>query len=449
MSSMTTRDSADTGQGVTLTRLVERDEAIVGPGPAWLHAVRGSALERARELGMPRKTDEEWRYTDPQPILEQELALPEASAYPGRVGVEALEVEASARLVFVDGRFAPAMSDLDRLPAGVTLAPLDHAGTEPPDQTLQSIVADAIDRSRDGFEALGAGLLTTGVVVRVQPGVSLERPIVLVFRAEDAATALLTAPQVTVVAEEGARLEVIEDHQGAGGAAGLTLGRTNLRVGVRAHVEHTSIQREPTGRHHVSTLDLVQQGESFCRSTRLLLGGAITRNNILATLEGERIEAAFNGLFLPEHRQHQDTHIRVEHMAPNCHSRQYYRGLLADRARGVFTGRIYVQDVAQKTDAIQSNSNLLLAPTAQVTTKPQLEIYADDVRCTHGATSGQLDEDALFYLRARGVPDRTARLLLLHAFAGENVDRIGNDDLREVVRRIINDRLDAALTRCA
>jgi Fe-S cluster assembly protein SufD len=184
-------------------------------------------------------------------------------------------------------------------------------------------------------------------------------------------------------------------------------------------------------------------------SDRVLLGGSISRNNIHATIEGEHAESAFNGIFLPEDRQHMDSHIRVEHMAEDCHSRQHYRGLLADRGKGVFTGRIYVKDVAQKTDAIQHNSNLLLSRTAQMTTKPQLEIYADDVRCTHGATSGELDENSLFYLRARGVSEATARLLLLHAFAGENIDRIEHEDTRDAVRAIINDRLAEALKRNA
>jgi Fe-S cluster assembly protein SufD len=413
---------------------------------AWLDRPRNAAIDRAKALGLPASTDEEWRYTNPAPILEASYTLPPASEQPADASIEDIAVEHAARLVFIDGRLSAAHSDTDRLPEGVRLAPFDDATDASPGEELPPIVDRALADARDGFEALGAGLLTNGTLVHVARGVTLEKPILIVFYATNAA-ATLTAPSVTIIAEQNAHAEIIEDHQGADDAAGLTLGRTEIRADTHARVEHTALLREPEARHHVSTVRVIQQTESFARSHRVLLGSAIIRNNIHATIEGHHCESAFNGLFLPENRQHHDNHIRIEHLAPDCHSRQFYRGLLADRARGVFTGRIFVKDIAQKTDAIQSNSNLLLSPTASVTAKPQLEIYADDVRCTHGATSGMFDEDALFYLRARAVPERTARLLLLHAFAGENIDRIPNEQLRERVRDLIHTRLDAALQR--
>jgi len=349
--------------------------------------------------------------------------------------------------VFVDGRFAPALSDVDALPKGLSVTPIVRGGEDADGEVLASILERSVADARDGFEALGVGLMTSGAVVHLSRGATIERPIVIVFRADDENASVLTSPSVIVIAEEGAQGQVIEDHQGASGAQGLTLGRTELRVARDAHVEHAVLERQGQSRAHVSTTRLIQQASSFARSHRVMLGGSIVRNNIHATIEGDHSESAFNGVFVPDHRQHHDTHIRIEHMAPDCHSRQFYRGMLADRARGVFSGRIYVKDIAQKTDAIQSNSNLLLSPTASVTSKPQLEIYADDVRCTHGATSGMIEADALFYLRARGVPEKTARLLLLHAFAGENLDRIANEQFREAVRGILFEKLDDALDR--
>jgi len=417
-----------------------------GNTPRWMAEARAAAIARAAELGMPRKSDEEWRYTNPGPLLETPYVPIAGGHDEGDAPIDELPITPAVRLVFVDGRFDPARSDLDRQPQGLRVEPLAGEHTQADAQALAPILDRARADARDGLEALGCGLLSCGAVVRLADGAALDRPILIVFRAEREDPAL-TAPLVAVLAGEGAQAEVIEDHQGAQGAAGLTLGRTELRVSRGARVEHVTLERQGPSRSHVSTLRLVQSGASFARSHRVLLGGSIVRNNIHATIEGEHAECAFNGLFVPEHRQHHDTHIRVEHMAPNCQSRQFYRGLLADRARGVFTGRIYVRDIAQKTDAIQSNANLLLSPAAQVTAKPQLEIYADDVRCTHGATSGMIDADALFYLRARGVPERAARLLLLHAFAGENLDRIANQPLRDRVREIIFQRLDAALGR--
>ena len=436
--------------GGTLPAMLDDQQHLLALGPAWLEDVRREAIAKANELGLPTRKDEEWRYTNPKRIVETAYAPPQRDGEPDASAVDHLDVDRAARLVFIDGAFAPDASDVTSLPAGVTALPFDDGTPEPNDDdrdTIERLASEGVAASRDGFEALGAGLATHGLLLRVAAGAVLDKPIVLVFRSENAATPTLTAPLVHIVLEAGAEARVVEDHQGDEAATGLTLGRTNVRVDRDARLEHVVLEREPVGRHHVSTLHLVQQGHSFARTHRVLLGGGIVRQNVLATLEGAYAEAAFNGLFLPEHKQHHDNHVRVEHMAPNCHSRQYYRGLLADDSRGVFTGRIYVKDIAQKTDAVQSNANLLLSPTAQVTAKPQLEIYADDVKCTHGATSGELDEEALFYLRSRGVPERTARLLLLHAFADDNLNRIQNQQLRDYVRQLANDRLDQALLR--
>lgn len=438
------------GSGGTLPAMLDDPQRLLALGPAWLEAVRREAIAKANDLGLPTRKLEEWRYTNPKRIVEAAYTPWQRERAPDASAVHHLDLDRAARLVFIDGSFAPDASNVAALPAGVTALPFDDATPEPNDhdrRAIERLASEGVAASRDGFEALGAGLATHGQMLRVAAGAVLEKPIVLVFRSENASTPTLTAPLVHIVLEAGAEARVVEDHQGDEAATGLTLGRTNVRVDRDARLEHVVLEREPVGRHHVSTFHLVQQRHSFARTHRVLLGGGIVRHNVLATLEGEYAESAFNGLFLPEHKQHHDNHVRVQHMAPNCHSRQYYRGLLADDARGVFTGRIYVKDTAQKTDAVQSNANLLLSPTAQVTAKPQLEIYADDVKCTHGATSGELDAEALFYLRARGVPERTARLLLLHAFASDNLNRIQNEQLREHIRQLANDRLDRALLR--
>jgi len=443
--STATTSTTPAATGATLADLIEHG----GPGKGPLDDLRTRAIKRAGELGLPEKTDEEWRYTNPAPIRELKTVLPEESPFEGETAIEPLAIDTCARVVFVDGRLAPSMSDLDALPGGLTISAFDRSTDPAPVEELREVVAESIDRARDGFEALAGGLLTNGVIVRAVEGVGSDRAVLIVHRSTKGGTPVLDSPRVIVEAEGGAHVRVVEDFQGAEGAEGLTLGRTDLRATEGARISHTTLQRAPDTRQFVSTLGVSQGARSMVHSDRVLLGSSITRNNIHATISGEHAETAFNGLYLPEHNQHHDSHIRVEHLAPDCHSRQHYRGLLADRARGVFTGRIYVKDIAQKTDAIQHNSNLLLSRRAQVTTKPQLEIYADDVRCTHGATSGELDDNSLFYMRSRGVPESAARLLLLHAFAGENIDRIEHEDTREAVRTIIGQRLAEALERNA
>lgn len=443
MTSIDTTSTEALAGPVSIDRIIE-STGTAPDAPEWIRAIRAAAAERAGSLGLPTKRDEEWRYTNPAPILEPEYTLQSAGESDAGTPVETLGIESAATLVFIDGRYAPACSSVPDI-TGVTIETIENA----PRAVLQPVAARAIDDARDGLEALGAGLLGSGACIHLAEGAMVERPITLVFRSTSGEAPILTAPSVVVLAEEGAHARIFEDHQGADGAQGLTLGRTEIRAQPHANIDHTTLLRDPDTRHHVSTLRVIQQRESTVKAARVLLGGAVVRNNVHATIEGEHCETALPGVFAPEHTQHHDTHIRVEHLAEDCHSRQHYRGVLSDRSRGVFTGRIYVKDIAQRTDAIQHNSNLLISRDARVTTKPQLEIYADDVRCTHGATSGQLDDDELFYLRSRGVPEPTARLLLTHAFVGDTIDRIGHEGIRDEIRRIIQHRLDAALTRIA
>lgn len=422
----------------TLRTAAERLRAA--GGAAWLNTLRGSAIERANELGLPTKAFEAWRYTNVDPLAETEYRLPGASGAAAPT-VEQPELEAAARLVFVDGVLDPAQSDLAVDQVRITPLPADSPPAE-----AERVIADAVAKARDGLEALAAGLVTTGVVVHVPAGVALERPIHVTFvgRATDEA-ALLVAPHVVVQAAAQSEVTVIEDHVQPAGATGLTLGTTSLVAGAGAHVRHALLARDSTAWTHYATLRIEQGRDSQVASHRILTGGALVRNNIVVGLRGEQAETLLNGVFVPRERQQHDNYLRVEHSAEHCRSRQYYRGLPADRARGVFAGRIWVDATAQKTDAVQTNANLLLSSRARVYSKPQLEIYADDVKCTHGATTGYLDEDALFYLRARGVPEQRARLLLLHAFAGECLERIEHPGLREWVRGRIDERLAAIL----
>lgn len=424
--------------GADLGTLGAAADSLQATGPSWLRTLRIAAVDRARELGLPTRDFEEWRYTNLGSLADTEYRLPEADT--GKAPLfSGPDLNPAARLVFVDGVLATATTEVAA--EGVTVTPLPGDGA--PAATFVAQLEEAVRAARNGLEALAAGLVTAGVAVQVERGAVLERPISVTFVNSGRDGALFSAPHVVVVAEAGAQVNVVEDHVGLNGGRGVTLGSTSIAAARDARVTHAMLVRDTEDTTNFSTLRIRQGRGSQVVSHRILTGGSLARNNVVASLDGEQADTVLNGLFVPKNRQQHDNHMRVEHRGLHCTSRQYYRGMLADRARGVFTGRIWVESEAQKTDAVQTNSNLLLDPTARVYSKPQLEIYADDVKCTHGATTGYLDQDALFYLRSRGLPQHEARLLLLHAFAGECIDRIEHAGLREWVRNQIDARLAA------
>lgn len=415
--------------------------------PQWLVSLRTEALERFRELGLPTTRDEEWRYTNLRPLRELEFVL-EADEPDDLMALRdhAAPVDDALRVFLLNGRVVPELSDLSDLPQGLSVAPLRDALADA-DDALRDALTDSIGAARDGMEALAGALLRDGLVVRVARGSAIDRPLAITYATSRTERPLLSAPRTVVLAEEDSSLTLVEEHLGEEGAVYLTAGACDVRVEARGRVEHCMLGRDSSGAFHVTTLRVVQAEASHFASHRVLTGGRITRNNVWSILNGERAESSLDGLYIGIDAQQLDNHMRVQHMAPNCPSRQYYRGVLGDAARGVFTGRIFVDRVAQKTDAYQNNANLLLSGNASATARPQLEIYADDVKCSHGATTGELNEDALFYLRARGVPESDARLLLLFAFAAENLDRLPIESLREFTKTLIDTRVRDAVAR--
>ncbi|NUQ50046.1 MAG: Fe-S cluster assembly protein SufD, partial [Phycisphaerae bacterium] len=310
-----------------------------------------------------------------------------------------------------------------------------HAGLVEP--RLGRLV-DYEDRSP---AALNTALFRDGAFVHVGRGRVLERPIELVFVSTGDGGPSACFPRNLVIAEEGAQATIVERYVGLGEVATFTSTVTELIAGDGAVVDHYRIQAEPGHAFHYS-LNRVQTGRSAnVRSGTFTFGGRLVRNDAHATLEGEGGDCTLNGLFVTRGQQHVDSHLRVEHAAPRCHSWEYYKGILDERSSGVFTGRIYVHPGAQKTDAKQTNKNLLLSREARIDTKPQLEIFADDVKCTHGATIGQLDADAVFYLRSRGIAEAAARSLLVYAFAAESLDAIRVAPLRRQMLAMLLDRL--------
>jgi Fe-S cluster assembly protein SufD len=416
--------------------------------PRWLRDLREASFARFCEVGFPTVRDEDWRFTNLSALRRTPFRLARGSA--PRLAISDLAAwrmdGAGARLVFVDGRFAPQFSAWDGVPEGVTVNGLHEEIVR-----NSPVVAEHLGRylniERDPFCALNTALAEDGAYVHVNRGVVVERPIHLLFISTSGAAPAMTLPRNLIVVEEEGQASIVEDYVSFGAEMpAVSNAATELVARGNATVAHIMIEREHLQSYNFSTLRIEQARSANVASHSLLLGGALVRNNVHPVLAGEGGECLINGLFIGNGRQHLDNYMLVEHASPHCASRQFYNGILDERAHGVFHGRIIVHKDAQKTDAKQTNRNLLLADDAQIDTKPQLEIYADDVKCTHGATIGQIEENALFYLRSRGIGMVEARRLLLEAFAGECLDRIKEGSARDYARATVEQRLMALAT---
>jgi Fe-S cluster assembly protein SufD len=310
--------------------------------------------------------------------------------------------------------------------------------------SLEPHLARYADFHRDAFLALNTAFMQDGAFISIPRGVVLEEPIHLLYVSTELAVPTMTHPRNLIVSGEDSQASILEDYVSLGGGVAFSNAVTELVVGQNSVVSHYLIERENTQSFNVSTLRVEQGRSSNVTSHSVLLGGALVRNNIHPVLAGEGCECVINGLFVPRGRQHMDNYMQVEHASPHGSSRQFYKGILDGQSRGVFHGRIIVHKDAQKTDAKQTNMNLLLSEDAQIDTKPQLEIYADDVKCTHGATIGQIDEEAIFYLRSRGIALASAKALLLFAFAGESLQRMKIEPLRKYLEGLVTEWLPQA-----
>ncbi|HKV04701.1 MAG TPA: Fe-S cluster assembly protein SufD [Candidatus Acidoferrales bacterium] len=407
---------------------------------SWLRRLRQDGFSRFRATGFPTTRDEDWRFTNPSAIAQTAFRLVRnGHSLPSRKELDPFRIAGAAcELVFVDGRFAPELSTLGKLPAGVTVGSLAREIARDPG-AIEPHLGRYLDMQRDAFGALNTAFLEDGAYVHIGKGVVAEGPICLLFLSAAHDSPTVSHPRNLIVAEENSQATIVEDYVSLGGAEALCNTVTELVAGDHSVVSHYMIEREHASAFNVSTLRIQQGRTADVASHSVLLGGALVRNNVHPVLAGEGGECLINGLFLGNGRQHLDNYMLVEHASPHCGSRQFYNGILDGHAHGVFHGRIIVHKNAQKTDAKQTNRNLLLSDSAQIDTKPQLEIYADDVKCTHGATIGQMEENALFYLRSRGIDEISARRLLLVAFASECLDRMKDGPVRAHVEGLVHD----------
>jgi Fe-S cluster assembly protein SufD len=425
---------------------VREFEAFAGnggvEGPAWLPGVRRAAIDRFAAVGFPGSRDEEWRFTPVAPIA-QTVFRP---AGPGVVTRAALDPFLFGhaewpQLVFVNGKFTPELSVLPMLPVGVRLGNLASALSTDGEMLERHLTRHAGPEITP-FAALNTAFMRDGALVYVPPETVLKDPVHLLFVTSPDAGGTVAHPRNLVVIERGARASVVESYVTlAEGARYFTNAVTEVVSGEDAWTEHTRIQRESELAYHVGLTHVDQARGSHYRSFTLAMGGAIARHNLHVRLNAPGIETLMYGLYLTRGEQVVDNHTAIYHDHPNCNSWEVYKGVLDDRSRAVFNGKVFVKPEAQKTDAKQTNRNLLLSATAKVDTKPQLEIFADDVKCTHGATVGFLDPLGLFYLRSRGIPTAAARKILTYAFAAEVVDEVALAPVRDELNRLVLARL--------
>jgi Fe-S cluster assembly protein SufD len=428
---------------IYLAEFTELKRETARETPQWLSNLRDSAFARFRDVGYPTTRMEDWRFTNVSPIARAQFGLARGRA----TGLTASDLEAwqlegcAAQLVFVDGHFTPDLSSRNGMPKDVVASGLRLEIANRPDEVALHLGC-YLDINRDPFCALNTAFARDGAYINVGAGTVVERPIHLLIISTAGVTPAMTHPRNLILVEKEAQVSVVEDYVSFGPEIpALSNAVTELIAEESATVNHIMIEREHLQSYNISTLRIEQATSANVISHSLLLGGALVRNNVHPVLAGEGAECLINGLFIGSGRQHLDNYMLVEHVSPHCTSRQFYNGVLDEHAHGVFHGRIIVHKDAQKTDAKQTNRNLLLADDAQIDTKPQLEIYADDVKCTHGATIGQIEEYALFYLRSRGISERDARHLLLEAFAGECVDRIPAGPARDFAWKLLEERL--------
>ena len=412
--------------------------------PAWLPALRGAAMARFTAMGLPSVRDEDWRQTPIGPIARTAFRRPAEDA--------AVRPEAIAPLtfghafdghtiVFVDGRYAPSLSSLGAQD-GVRIESLARVLDREP--ALVEPRLGKVLKGGNAFAALNTAFLEDGAVILVPAGVALAEPMHVVHHSTASAGPSISHPRLLVIAARNSQSTVVESYGGPDGQAYLTNAVTEIALEDGASVDHYKVQREGLGAFHIATLAVTQGRDARFSSHAIALGGAIARQDVDQAFAGQGGECALGGLFLVSGTQLTDIHTRVDHAVPHCTSRQLYKGIVDGRARGVFVGRVYVAKDAQKTDANQTNKNLLLSRHALVHSVPQLEILADDVKCKHGSTTGQLDPAALFYLRSRGIGEDAARSLLVYAFASDVVARIKVEALRTGLGRYLRARLPSA-----
>jgi Fe-S cluster assembly protein SufD len=421
--------------------------------PSWLTRLRENAGSRFEQLGFPNTDDEEWKYTNVAPIARTrfEPALESQDGFAPELDAAGLEPflyeEARrSRLVFTNGIYRPELSALEGLPAGVTAMNIADALKGEHAEALRAQLARSADHSENAFTALNTAFISQGAFLFIPAGVRVESPVHMLFLSTPThARASVSFPRVLLVAGEGSEATVIESYASTGEGVYWTNAVVEIVLADNARLEYYKVQRESQQAFHIATTAVSLGRAAGFDSTTITMGAELARHDINVRFEQEGAECWVDGLYVVGEGQHADTHSLIDHRRPHCTSRQLYKGILDGKSRAVFNGKVFVHEGAQQTDAMQKNKNLLLSKEARVDTKPQLEIFADDVKCAHGATVGQLEEEELFYLISRGLSPELARNLLTYGFAEEVIAKIKIESIRAQLDEAVLNRLHASL----
>ncbi len=419
----------------------EFKKTATGKGIGWLDSIREKGFEKFSELGFPGPDNEDWRFTNVAPIARTAFGLDRngrPQVTPDMINKFIFPGLKCSLLVFINSRYVQDLSSLSQQPNGVKIVNLAEAITND-EELLRKRLSAYADFDKEAFTALNAAFMEDGGFVYVPDNTILPEPVHLLYITTESDHPTITNPRNLLVLGKNSQADIVEHYVSLGDGVYFSNVVTELIIGENSTAGHYLIECESNKSFNVSTLRVQQDRNSNLRSHSVLLGGALVRNNVHPVLAGEGCDSLINGLFMPSNRQHMDNYMVVEHASPHCDSRQFYNGILDGRSRGVFHGRIIVHEDAQKTDAKQTNRNLLLSDNAQIDTKPQLEIYADDVKCTHGATIGQMDANAIFYLQSRGIPEDTAKEILLSAFTSGTLESIQIEPIRDYCEKLVAD----------
>lgn len=423
------------------SRFSQFESGLNGESRSAIHQLRQSAIEKFSQLGFPTTRNEEWKYTNVSDLAKTEFSPTQAgTAITGIPEHYKAGLPEAHTLVFVDGRFNAELSDINDIQPGLQIGSLAE-GLAKGQPGIQSFLTHNAEFEKDGFTALSTAFLQDGAFIHISNDIEVQKPVHLLFVTSAGEKNRIIQPRILIVAERNARATIVESWKSTGTQKYFNNIVSEIVINENAAINHVKIQDENESAYHISSTYVKQSRDSHFHNTSVSFGANLARNNITAMLDAEGITTTLNGVYIADGQQHMDTHTTIHHAKPHCESNEMYKGILDGKAHGVFNGKIYVHPDAQKTNAMQGNHTMLLSDEATIDTKPQLEIYADDVRCTHGATIGQLDNDAYFYMRARGLGAKQARQLLLYAFASEVVEEIKPKGLREHISALMSEKM--------
>ncbi len=407
--------------------------------PAWLKSWQLHNANAFLQQGMPTRHDENWKYTSVNELLQHEYELAvEASSLPSAFwGTDGQNTFDAYRIAITNGVWNPALSSIKELPAGITVLPLKEALVSYADRVRPILEKNTLATQ---FGALNAALLSQGVFIYIEAGARIEKPLHIVHYHSDSDKPVMTHCRNIVIAEKGCDVTLFEHYLGADQAQYFNNIVTMLEAREGARINYYKLQQESSAAFHIANIHINQARDSRVNVYQIALGAKLARDDVQVSLNESNAECELHGLYHTRDKQHVDHHLQIDHWVPHCASRQNYKGILEDASRAVFNGKVVVKPDAQKTRALQSNKNLLLSSQAEIDTKPELEIYADDVVCAHGATIGQLDKEALFYLRSRGIDEATAAHILTCGFAADLLAELKDESLRAYIQKQVTQR---------